>query len=90
MIDSRKLARIRSRVVGGYLSKLGYAATGKEYLAKLGPQLRYVSFSPAKTARPLSQYRPALRFFFRPSSLLFGLARGFQAKCAVSSARSNP
>jgi hypothetical protein len=36
MIDSRKLARIRSRVVGGYLSKLGYAASGKEYLAKLG------------------------------------------------------
>ena len=38
MIDSRKLARIRSRVVGGYLSKLGYAASGKEYLAKVGPR----------------------------------------------------
>lgn len=44
MIDSRKLARIRRRVVGGYLHGLGYEPSTREYLAKVGPQLRYVSF----------------------------------------------
>lgn len=65
MIDSRKLARIRSRVVGGYLSKLGYAASGKEYLAKVGPQLRYVSFSAAKYGKAFD-VSIALHFDFLP------------------------
>ena len=65
MIDSRKLTRIRSRVVGGYLSKLGYAVSGKEYLAKVGPQLRYVSFSPAKYGKAFD-VSIALHFEFLP------------------------
>ena len=44
MIDSKKLARIRRRVVGGYLHGLGIEPSKREYLAKVGPQLRYVSF----------------------------------------------
>src|SRR5215470_1008709 len=66
MIDSRKLARIRSRVVGGYLSKLGYSTSGKEYLAKVGPQLRYVSFSAAKYGKAFD-VSIALHFDFLPS-----------------------
>lgn len=65
MIDSKKLARIRNRVVGGYLSKLGYAASGKEYLAKVGPQLRYVSFSAAKYGKAFD-VSIALHFDFLP------------------------
>ena len=65
MIDSRKLARIRNRVVGGYLSKLGYSTSGKEYLAKVGPQLRYVSFSAAKF-RKAFDVSIALHFDFLP------------------------
>lgn len=65
MIDSRKLARIRSRVVGGYLSELGYAASGKEYLAKVSPQLRYLSFSPAKYGKAFD-VSIALHFDFLP------------------------
>ena len=44
MIDARKLARIRHRVAGDYLSGLGYELSNKDYFAKIGPQLRYVSF----------------------------------------------
>jgi hypothetical protein len=31
MIEARKLARIRSRVVGGYLRDLGHEPSNKEY-----------------------------------------------------------
>lgn len=47
MINTTQFARIRRRIVGSCLSKLGYAALGKEYSAKFGPQLRYVTFSTA-------------------------------------------
>jgi hypothetical protein len=89
MIDSRKLARVRRRVVGGYLSELGYSVSGKEYLAKVGPHLRYVSFSAAKYGKAFD-VSIALHFeFLPPFNLLFGLARPSQARCAVSSAGSN-
>jgi hypothetical protein len=48
MLDSRKIARIRHRVVGNYLSEKGYAVSGKEYFAEVGHQLRYVRFCAAK------------------------------------------
>ena len=47
MLDSRKLSRIRRRVVGNYLSEKGYAVSGKEYFAKVGHQFRYVRFCAA-------------------------------------------
>jgi hypothetical protein len=65
VIDSKKHARIRSRVVGGYLSQLGYVGSGKEYSAKVGPQLRHVSFSPAKYGKAFD-IGIALHFDFLP------------------------
>jgi hypothetical protein len=65
MIDSRKLARIRRRVVGSYLSEKGYAVSGKEYFAKVGHQLRYVRFSAAKYGKAFD-VNIALHFDFLP------------------------
>lgn len=47
MINTAQFARVRRRVVGGCLSKLGYTASGKEYTANFGLHLRYVTFSTA-------------------------------------------
>jgi hypothetical protein len=65
MIDSRKLARIRRRVVGSYLSEKGYAVSGKEYFAKVGHQLRYVRFCAAKYGKGFDVHI-ALHFDFLP------------------------
>jgi hypothetical protein len=48
MINARQLARLRRRVIRGYLHGLGYELSNKEYPAHVGPQLRYVSFGRAK------------------------------------------
>jgi hypothetical protein len=65
MIDSRKLARIRRRVVGSYLSDEGYAVSGKEYFAKVGHQLRYVRFCAAKYGKAF-EVHITLHFDFLP------------------------
>ena len=65
MINSKKLARIRRRVVGSYLSEKGYAVSGKEYFAKVGHQLRYVRFSAAKYGKAFD-VNIALHFDFLP------------------------
>jgi hypothetical protein len=65
MIDSRKLARIRRRVVGSYLSDKEYAVSGKEYFAKVGQQLRYVRFCAAKYGKAFDVHI-ALHFDFLP------------------------
>jgi hypothetical protein len=65
MIEARKLARIRTRVVGGYLRDLGYEPSNKEYLAKVGSQLRYVAFGAAKYGKAF-QVTIALHFNFLP------------------------
>jgi hypothetical protein len=65
MLDSRKLARIRRRVVGNYLSEKGYAVSGKEYFAKVGHQLRYVRFCAAKYGKAFDVHI-ALHFDFLP------------------------
>ena len=65
MIDSRKLARIRRRVVGSYLSDKEYAVSGKEYFAKVGQQLRYVRFCAAKYGKAF-EVHITLHFDFLP------------------------
>src|SRR5262245_46289717 len=66
MIDARQPARIRRRVVGGYLRELGYELSNKEYVAKVGPHLRYISFCQANY-RLGFDVSIALRFDFLPS-----------------------
>ena len=65
MIDSRQLARIRRRVLGGHLHGLGYEPSKKEYRAKVGLQLRYVSFDVAKYGKAFD-VSIALHFDFLP------------------------
>lgn len=73
MIDARKLARIRRRIVGKYLRALGYELSGKEYQAKIGNQLHYILYTQSNprlgfdvTIALHFDFLPPFRFFLPP------------------------